>query len=195
MTALIVAALHEEVAHVEGHDVLVTGVGKAVAAAALAQRLAVDRPSVVVNIGTAGAVRAGVSGVVEVDHVTQHDLPYDEVELITGPIVRAYRLSGQRPPEAIHDIAGSAMVLATGDVFVADADRAAQIADSGVHLVDMEGFAYAATCASFGVPFRCVKAVSDSADEAAGLSWLDTIDRCARALADWVASNVTQVRA
>ena len=57
MTALVVAALAEEVAHVSGVEVLVTGVGKAVAAAALARRLASSRrPSLVVNVGTAGAL-------------------------------------------------------------------------------------------------------------------------------------------
>ncbi|HMC68582.1 MAG TPA: hypothetical protein VKJ07_05460, partial [Mycobacteriales bacterium] len=84
-----------------------------------------------------------------------------------------------------------ALVLATGDVFVADPVRAAEIAASGVALVDMEGFAYAAACASFGIPMRCVKVVSDSADDEAGASWLDTIDACARDLSEWVACHIS----
>ena len=84
-----------------------------------------------------------------------------------------------------------AIVLATGDVFVADPLRAAEIAAGGVALVDMEGFAYAAACASFEIPMRCVKAVSDSADDDAGASWLDTIDACARDLAEWVACHIS----
>ena len=83
-------------------------------------------------------------------------------------------------------------MLATGDVFVADPLRAAQIAAEGVSLVDMEGFAYAAACASFAVPLRCVKAVSDAADDDAGASWLDTIDACAIDLAAWVACHVVE---
>jgi len=55
----------------------------------------------------------------------------------------------------------------------------------------MEGFAYAAACASFDIPMRCVKAVSDSADDEAGASWLDTIDRCARDLATWVGRHIS----
>jgi adenosylhomocysteine nucleosidase len=54
----------------------------------------------------------------------------------------------------------------------------------------MEAYGYATTCAEFGIAFRCVKAVSDSADETAGDSWLDTIDSCARALGAWVAEHV-----
>ena len=82
--------------------------------------------------------------------------------------------------------------MATGDVFVASADDAHRLAAAGVHLVDMEAYGYASVCAEFGVPFRCVKVVSDSADEGAGDSWLDTIDACARSLADWV-SKVTSL--
>ena len=191
MTALVVAALAEEVAHVAGVEVLVTGVGKAVAAAALARRLAgSDRPSLVINVGTAGALRAGVSGVIEVDHVTQHDFPYAAIELLAGPVDRGYRLHPQSAPVPVAEFPADATVLATGDVFVADPVRAAQIAATGIALVDMEGFAYAAACASFGVAMRCVKAVSDSADDEAGASWLDTIDACARDLAAWVAGHI-----
>lgn len=192
MTALVVAALAEEVAHVTGVEVLVTGVGKAVAAAALSRRLAgADRPSVVVNLGTAGALRSGVRGVVEVDHVTQHDFPYAAIELLAGPVDRGYRLHRDAAPAAVASFPPGATVLATGDVFVADQVRAAEIAAGGVTLVDMEGFAYAAACASFGVPMRCVKAVSDFADDEAGASWLDTIDACARELAGWLSRHVS----
>jgi adenosylhomocysteine nucleosidase len=191
VSTLVVAALAEEVAHVSGVEVLVTGVGKAVGAAALARRLAAsDRPSLVVNVGTAGALRAGVSGLIEVDHVTQHDFPYAAIELLAGPVDRGYRLHPEAAPFPVAEFPADATVLATGDVFVADPVRAAQIAAGGVALVDMEGFAYAAACASFGVAMRCVKAVSDSADDDAGASWLDTIDACARDLAAWVASHI-----
>src|SRR4051812_26413108 len=86
-----------------------------------------------------------------------------------------------RPPAGVP-------TLATGDVFVADAEAGRRIAGTGVHLVDMEAYAYATACAAAAVPMRCVKAVSDAADADAGDSWLDAIDSCARALADWLAA-------
>lgn len=191
MTALVVAALAEEVAHVRGVEVLVTGVGKAVAAASLARRLAASEPpSLVVNVGTAGGLDPAVTGVVEVGYVTQHDFPYAAIETLAGPMDRGYHLSPAAAPIAVAAMPAGVTGLATGDMFVADPVHAAQIAAGGVALVDMEGFAYAAACASFGVPFRCVKVVSDFADHEAGLSWLDSIDACARALADWVALHV-----
>lgn len=172
-------------------EVLVTGVGKAVAAAALARRLAgSDSPSLVVNVGTAGSLHPAVTGLVEVDYVTQHDFPYAAIEALTGPAHRGYRLSGVGAPEPVRAFPAGAALLATGDMFVADPVRASEIAAGGVALVDMEGFAYAAACACFGVPMLCVKAVSDAADHDAGTSWLDMIDACAAALGDWVAGLV-----
>jgi adenosylhomocysteine nucleosidase len=191
MTTLVVAALAEEVTHVRDVEVLVTGVGKAVAATALARRLAEpERPSLVVNVGTAGALDSTVTGIIEVGYVTQHDFPYAAIEVLAGPVDRGYHLVPGAAPRPVRARPNGVTAIATGDVFVADQARAAEIAAGGVALVDMEAFAYAAACASFGVPFRCVKVVSDFADDGAGLSWLDTIDACALALGDWVARYV-----
>jgi adenosylhomocysteine nucleosidase len=190
---LVVAALDEEVAHLPaGVDVAVTGVGKALAAAGLARRLAAaPLPDLVVNVGTAGAVRPGVHGVMEVGFVTQHDFAYAALErLLGGPTQRGFRLSVGAAPAAVPEAPSDGVALTTGDTFVADAAAAALIAAAGIHLVDMEGYGYAAACAEFGVPFRCVKAVSDTADEDAGASWLDMIDSCARELGRWVEGNV-----
>ena len=195
MTTLVVAALHEEVAHVrpgDGIEVLVTGVGKAVAAAGLAKRLA-DGPTIdlVVNVGTAGSVDGLLTGLVEIDYVTQHDFPYAAIdELTSDDVVRGYELRPARPPLSVPRPGPDSRALATGDVFVADAEHARRIAETGIHVVDMEGFAFAATCAVFGVPMRCVKIVSDFADQDAGESWLDTIDGCARELGEWVDCHI-----
>lgn len=195
MTILVVAALHEEVAHVlpgEGIEVLVTGVGKAVAAAGLAKRLA-DGPPVdlVVNVGTAGSVDGVLRGLVEIDYVTQHDLPYAAIDNLTADdVVRGFELRIGTPPRSVAGPAADAKALATGDVFIADAEHAQRIAAAGIHVVDMEGFAYAATCAIFEMPLRCIKIVSDFADQDAGDSWLDTIDKCARELGTWVDRHI-----
>jgi adenosylhomocysteine nucleosidase len=195
VNALVVAALDEEVARVRpggGIDVLVTGVGKAVAAAVLAKRLstgpAVD---VVVNIGTAGSVDGSIAGLVEIDYITQHDFPYSSIDALSSTeVVRGYHLRPDAAPCAVAEMPAGGMALATGDVFIADPEHAARIAAAGIHLVDMEGFAYAAACELFEQPLRCVKSVSDGADADAGLSWLDTIDRCARELAEWVDCHI-----
>jgi adenosylhomocysteine nucleosidase len=189
VTVLVVAALDEEVPHLPpGVEVMVTGVGKARATAALCKRLAAGpKPSLVVNVGTAGAVDPVGTGLVEIDYVTQHDFPYDAIDRMLGTVTdRGFVLGPEVPPRPTAGRPPGATALATGDVFVADATTAARLAAAGIHLVDMEAYGYATACAEFAVPLRVVKAVSDSADEAAGETWLDTIDGCARALGDWV---------
>jgi len=188
-SALVVVALPQEAAHLRQRDVLVTGVGQAAAAAALAKRLAEGPlPGVVVNVGTAGSLDATYSAVLEIGYVTRHDFPYDAIAELAGAdaVVRGYRLRSDRPPLPASSPPPGEVALATGDAFVNDAARAEEIAAAGVHLVDMEAFALAAVCARFGLPMRCVKAVSDSADTGAVRSWLDTVDGCARDLAGWL---------
>jgi adenosylhomocysteine nucleosidase len=196
MTALVVAALTEEVAHLpSGIEVLVTGVGKARAAAVLARRLSDGTPGLVVNVGTAGAVDGVVTGLVEVSWVTQHDFPYDAIESLVGsPIDRGFVVDSTHPPRLDRAAPAESNALATGDVFVASAEEARRLSSAGIHLVDMEAYGYASVCAEFGVPFHCVKVVSDVADEDAGMSWLDTIDACAQSLGQWVQERLAHER-
>ena len=61
-TPLIVVALRSEAAHLRGHDVVLTGIGKVSAAVAVTRAIAARRPSFVLNVGTAGALRDGLEG-------------------------------------------------------------------------------------------------------------------------------------
>lgn len=173
---LVVIALEEEAAYLgERLPVLLTGVGKVNAAVTVSAVLATARPSAVVNVGTAGAARAGWTGIHEVSRVIQHDL--DDVVL--------YGLTGRSFAPPI-DLSGEGPVLATGDVFVSsavDRERVGAVA----HLADMEGYAVAAAARSAGVPVRLVKHVSDAADDEAARSWTDSVDDAARQLAAWLA--------
>jgi adenosylhomocysteine nucleosidase len=130
--------------------------------------------------------------VLEVGYVTQHDFPYLAIEALVGGAAepRGYLLHAQRAPSPAATPPAGSVVLASADSFVADAERATALAADGVHLVDMEGYSFAAVCAEFGVPMRCVKAVSDGADAQAVSSWLDRLTACAGALADWLSCHV-----
>jgi adenosylhomocysteine nucleosidase len=175
-TPLIVVALKEEAAHLDSrYPVLVTGVGKVAAAVAVTRFLAREEPpSEIINIGTAGALRAGLSGTQEIKMVIQHDFDSPAIEALTGQAFGApITLRADGP------------VLATGDVFVSDPilrENLARHAD----LVDMEGYAVAAAAVAFDVPVRIVKHVSDRADSGAFKSWQATVDECARALATFL---------
>ena len=172
---LVVAATRAEAAYVPaGLPVVVTGLGKTAAAVATTRALAeTDRAGLtVVNIGTAGALREGLSGLHEIGTVLNHDMN-----------AAAVRALGFDPQEVLR-IGPSEAVLASGDLFVTDATVRDTLAERA-HLVDMEGYAVAYACRTFDVPLRMVKHVSDGADESA-LDWPAVVDRSARVLGEWL---------
>ncbi|GAA5187323.1 nucleosidase [Rugosimonospora acidiphila] len=178
---LLVLAVAEEAAYLDKSlPVLLTGIGKVNAASALTAVLARDdRPAQVINLGTAGAVRPGWYGTLEASRVIQHDLDTEFLHTLTGQTYGAPLT-----------LAGTGPVLATGDVFVADEAARARIAQRA-QLVDMEGYALASVATEAGVPIRLIKHVSDDAGDGAARTWRESVDDCARALADWVAANLS----
>lgn len=180
---LIVAATATEAAHLPpGLDLLVTGIGKTAAAAALARHLATRRDLAdleIVNLGTAGALRElppGSDGLFEIGTVLNHDINADAIRAL-GYDARERLVIGDSPT-----------VLATGDVFVNDPTVRDRLA-AQASLVDMEGYAVAYVAQDFGVPLRMVKHVSDNADEGA-MEWVALVDRSARVLAEWAAIHL-----
>jgi adenosylhomocysteine nucleosidase len=172
---LLVLAVEEEAACLDGNlPVLLTGMGKVNAASALATALARGPlPSAVVNLGTAGALRPDWQGTHEVSTVIQHDLDTAVLLALTGQTYGAPLTLRTTGP-----------VLATGDTFVSDESARERLAVQA-DLVDMEGYALAAAAHEFGVPVRIVKHISDDAGEGAVRTWQESVDGCARALADW----------
>ena len=175
----MVAATAAEAAHVPASmPLVITGLGKTAAAVATARALAAyDDLSglTVVNIGTAGALVAGVTGLHEPGVVINHDINADVV-----------RSLGYDPGERI-ELGSSETVLASGDVFVSDPvvrDRLATRAQ----LVDMEGYAVAYAAREFGVRVRLVKHVSDAADESA-LDWPALVEASAVELGAWLSAQ------
>ncbi|MFI8966082.1 nucleosidase [Streptomyces sp. NPDC053493] len=177
---LLVLAVKEEAQHLDTDlPVLLTGMGKVNAASALATVLARGpRPSEVVNLGTAGALRAGWTGTHVIGTVIQHDLDGALLATLTGETYGApLSLPG-----------GGEAVLATGDAFISDEAARERLAARAA-LVDMEGYALAAAAALAGVPLRMVKHVSDEAGDGAARSWRESVAECARALATWAEAN------
>lgn len=178
MSVLVVSATPEEAAHVPSHlELLVTGVGKVFAATAVARRLARGDVDEVVNIGSAGALRDGLSGLFEVGRVLNHDLSSE-----------ALRGFGYDPQEWL-SIGTSDIALATGDLFVSD-PAVRDVLAKEAHLVDMEGYAVAWAARDAEVPVRLVKHVSDNASSDA-LDWPTLVDHSARHLAAWLRENVS----
>ena len=175
---LVVAATAAEAAYVPpALPLLVTGVGKTAAAAATAAALATAAPDLVVNIGTAGALRPGQAGLHLPSTVVNHDISADLLAVLGIPT-----------EDTLEVARGDGTVLATGDTFVTDPLARDRLAERA-HLVDMEGFAVVYACRSAGVAVRLVKSVSDDADEGA-MDWPTAVDASARALGRWLAEHL-----
>jgi adenosylhomocysteine nucleosidase len=176
MGVLVVVATEAEAAHVPvGLRTVVTGVGKAAAAVATTRAVLEERPTQVVNVGSAGALRDGLTGVFEIGTVVNHDM--------NGDAVRALGLD----PRDVLRVGPAETVLASGDVFVTDPEVRSRLSRRA-HLVDMEGYAVAYAAAELGVPVTLVKHVSDNADESA-LAWADVVSVSARAVGEWLESR------
>jgi len=176
---LVVSATAAEAAHVPADlPLVITGFGKTAAAATTARALASydDLAGLtVLNVGTAGALRPGLTGLFEPGTVLNHDISAD--------LVRAL---GHDPQERL-EVGESDVVLATGDVFVTEPAVRDALAERA-HLVDMEGYAVAWAAREAGVPVRLVKHVSDAADEAA-MDWPRLVEASAVALGEWLEGN------
>ncbi|KAA1418337.1 nucleosidase [Mumia zhuanghuii] len=173
---LVIAATAAEAAYVPaGLRLVVTGIGKVQATLVTALAVAELRPSIVLNVGTAGALD-GSTGLHLPSRVVNHDISAVELTALGYPVVDEIAIPG-----------GDGSVLASGDTFVTDPAVRERLA-LRARLVDMEGFAVAAVAAHLGVPVRLVKHVSDQAD-ASAMEWPQVVDASARVLGEWLRSS------
>ena len=175
---LLAVALEEEAQHFPDElPILFLGVGKVNAAVRMAETLATARPSVVINIGTAGGLVSGVDGIHEIGTVLQHDLNDDVLFALVNRYFGAPIVLGDGP------------TLATGDVFVTDSEVRRELA-ARAQLVDMEGYSVVVAAQRAGVPVRLIKLVSDEANEESVMTWSDTVEQHSRTLSAWITDNL-----
>ncbi len=174
-TALLVFAMQEESqGHFKDYQVLHTGIGKVNASYALTKALAKNKPSMVINLGTAGSQTFPAGSVVCCSRFVQRDMdvqalgfepfqtPFSDV-----PVVLQYGTTVDGLPSGI---------CGSGDNF--DTSHGITAYD----LVDMEAYALALICQQEDMPFLCLKYISDGADEDASTDWAEALDNAAKAL-------------
>ena len=172
-TPLYIVADPAEISGIERDSLLVTRVGTLNCAFALIDALTTARihgnlPSRLVNVGTAGALVDGLSGVFEISHVLKHD----------------FSNTGHPYPNGIDlDVSGLLPTarLATGDSFIGDSASRERISRQA-SLVDMEGYVVALAGQRFGIPVTLLKDVSDNADDKAAGTWTDALPASSRRL-------------
>ncbi len=168
MNLLILAALPSELDGARapaGARVIYTGLGKVKSATAATEAILENRPDLVVNYGSAGRVRGGIDGLVEIAQVLQRDMT-------TEPIAPRGVTPFSPDPPVYFSGFGTAL-CGTGDSFVTTGDP--WLAEKGVDVVDMELFAIAHVCARFAIPWRAFKFVTDDANADAAEHWEENV--------------------
>ena len=162
----------------EGKDVVtaVCGIGKVFAALCAQTMILHYQPKCIINTGVAGTLTDALTiGSIAVSTaVVQHDMDTsplgDPVGLISGinkvDIPADRLLSGQLSACAkVMGVKTASGVIASGDQFVASAERKAFIAERFKAIAcEMEGAAVGQVCYVNKVPFCVLRAISDSAD-------------------------------
>lgn len=159
----------------ENHHVTVVrcGIGKVNAAIGTMTLLDGFHPSLVINTGVAGGT--GVTDILDIvvaDRIAYHDV-------WCGPETLLGQAAGC-PPAFVSDIEPHVLqglkvkrgLIASGDVFVADAGTVNRILDlyPEALAVDMESAAIAHVCHVKGVPFMCIRVISDTPGAADNIS-------------------------
>ena len=165
MNKLFVAALKEETVGLNYFHHI--GVGKVNATYNLTKLIQEHKPSEVINYGTAGAIKKGLSGIVEVTKFYQRDM--DVRGLLDLKL-------GETPFDDINEIINlnEGYSCGSGDNFVNK-----QI-EMEIDLVDMEAYALAKVCKLESIKFRCFKYISDNADDSASIDWLENCKKGAK---------------
>lgn len=175
MRPLIVFAMKEESRDVfHDCDVLYTGIGKINAAYALGKYLHSEKPSLIINMGTAGSRKHQAGTIVNCTSFVQRDMD------VTFLGFEKFQTPFSNDPVVIehgHKVEGYIQgVCGTGDNF--DITENANQFD----VVDMEAYALALICKRENIPFFCLKYVSDGANDDAGHDWNAALQRAAEAL-------------
>ena len=161
----------------------VCGVGK-VNGAALAQQLLADGAGRLLFTGVAGGLdpELRVGDLVVSTDAVQHDVDVTPLGYEPGR-VPGEPLAWPADPwlRSVAVQAASATVtsgrvvegrIASGDSFVADPARSAELATRfGAACAEMEGAAVAQVCARWGVPWVVIRSISDTADHAASVDF------------------------
>lgn len=181
---LFVFALpNEEGGFFDNVDKLFVGLGKVQSAYHLTRTLALDRSiDIVVNLGTAGSPLFKKGTVVNCSKFVQRDMdvrglgyPLYHTPFSDEETILEYGITMSGVPQA---------TLGSGDQFATSID------EESFHVVDMEAYALAHVCKNEGIPFLCLKYISDGADDNAANDWTTEVTRSAIALKNILFNNI-----
>jgi len=172
---LYVFALESEAAdRFEDEKPLFIGVGKVNAAYHLTKQIAQERPNIIVNLGSAGSTLFERGSVVCCTGFVQRDMNVTTLgcEMYETPFsgVKAVLEYGISIDGLQQGICG------TGDSFEVNHST------TDYNVVDMEAYPLAYIAKKEGIPFLCLKYISDGADDNAAEEWSVTVKKASEAL-------------
>lgn len=162
-------------------NTIITGIGKVNAAYELSKAVLYKKPSLIVNLGSAGSSFFQKGDVVCCTKFIQRDMDVRglgfqlyETPLSGLPPVLEYGLKMEGLPEGI---------CGTGDSF--------EMAHAEVmyNVVDMEAYALAMIAMKENIPFLCLKYISDGADDNAAEDWSVQVHKAAIAYGNLLKIN------
>jgi adenosylhomocysteine nucleosidase len=165
-----------------------TGVGKVNAAYHTMKSIQTYKPTMVINFGSAGAVRSDISGLVQVSRVIQRDMDVQGLgfELGQTPFEigeDSFELEDCSKIDNNRD--GIKVSCSTGDNFVSEEPKLTS------DIVDMELYAIAKICSRESVPLFSWKYISDQADGNSPKDWESNVSRGVEAFKNIVLSQFT----
>ncbi len=173
---LFVFALEAEAADAFSHvDAVFTGIGKVNAAIALTTALQTRKPKLIVNLGSAGSPRYGKGELVCCTRFVQRDMDVTplgfaryETPFSDIPVVLEQGLSMPGLPLG---------TCGSGDNFET------RHGEAPYDVVDMEAYVLALIAREQGIPFLCLKYISDDAGSDAADDWSVQVHLAAAAFA------------
>lgn len=182
---------------------VLSGIGKVNAAVSTSWVIHQFAPDCVINTGSAGGLGKGlkVGDVVIGETVAHHDVDVTAFGYVWGqvPQLPAVFTSDsnliRQAEKAVQVFEGAAVtqgLIVSGDRFVHSSEGVAEIRSHfpDVKAVEMEAAAIAQTCHQLEVPFVIIRAVSDSADEKADISFEEFLKTAAVSSAKMVTEIV-----
>lgn len=161
------------------YQTLITGIGKTKSAFALTREIILNKPSLVLNIGTAGSVQHNVGEIFIAKEFIDRD--YESIKL---PNI-AYQIDAFSLLQTLPNVLKSVQeysnlgVCSTGDTFIT------QVANFTADIVDMEAFSQAYVCAKMEIPFLSVKYITDKIGENSIKHWEDKLTDARQGLCKW----------
>lgn len=182
---------------------VLSGIGKVNAAVSTSWVIHQFEPDCVINTGSAGGLGKGlkVGDVVIGETVAHHDVDVTAFGYVWGQVPQLPAVfesdsnlirQAEKAAQVFDGAAVTQGLIVSGDRFVHSSEGVAEIRSHfpDVKAVEMEAAAIAQTCHQLEVPFVIIRAVSDSADEKADISFEEFLKTAAVSSAKMVTEIV-----